>query len=88
MTAGRWVLAAAAAGGVAAMLVFGPGRAHADPGPGPGMCQFLGDRYDVYYPCTEFQPWLPFGTADNPPYGSPLPASECTGVSIHDVGCS
>jgi hypothetical protein len=72
----------------AAAAVLSAGPAHSDPGPGPGMCQFLGDKYNVWYPCNENQPWLQYGTADNPPYGSQLPASECTGISAHNVGCS
>jgi hypothetical protein len=62
--------------------------AHADPGPGPGMCQFLGAHYNVWYECDQYQPWLPYGTADNPPYGSPLPASECAPPMQHNEGCS
>jgi hypothetical protein len=63
--------------------------AHADPtGPGPGVCMFLGAHYNVYYYCDEPQPWLQYGTADNPPYGSPLPAQDCAPPNQHDVGCS
>lgn len=54
----------------------------------PGSCQFLGANYNVNYDCTAPPPWLPFGTGDNPPYGSQLPASDCTGINIHNVGCS
>lgn len=43
---------------------LGAGRAQAEP-----MCQFLGANYDVQYPCTEYQPWLPWGTGNNPPLG-------------------
>ncbi|OBC11454.1 hypothetical protein A5784_35255 [Mycobacterium sp. 852013-50091_SCH5140682] len=76
------VFGAAAIGALAAV------PAQADPGPGPGMCQYLGANYNTYYPCTEYQPWLPYGTGDNPPYGSQLPASQCTGINVHNVGCS
>lgn len=78
----------AAVFGAAAIGAICAAPAQAVPGPGPGMCQYLGANYPVYYPCDEYQPWLPYGTADNPPYGSPLPASECTGINIHNVGCS
>jgi hypothetical protein len=43
----------------------GAGRAQAD----PAMCQFLGTNYNVQYPCDQYQPWLPYGTGNNPPLG-------------------
>lgn len=54
----------------------GAAPAVASPGPGPGMCQYLGSQYPVYYPCDEYQPWLPYGTPGNPqagrePFGVP-----------------
>lgn len=62
---------------------------HADPyGPGPGMCQYLGANYNVWYPCTQYQPWLPYGTGENPPYSSQRPASDCGFPNQHNVGCS
>lgn len=70
---------------------FNPAPAHAEPGcqpfGGPGCCQFLGDNYTVYYPCTQYQPWLPYGTANNPPYGSPLPPEDCTFPNEDKFGC-
>lgn len=73
---------------VLAAALSGAAPANADPGPGPGMCQYPGDNYTTWYPCTEYQPWLPYGTADNPPYGSPLHAADCGFPHQHDVGCS
>lgn len=76
---------------LAALIIaalFGSGVAHADPGPGPGMCQYLGAKYNTWYECLEPPPWLPYGQGGNPPYGSQLPASECAGIHITDVGCS
>jgi hypothetical protein len=64
------------------------GAVDADPtGPGPGVCQFLGANYPVYYYCDRPQLWLPFGTADNPPYGSQLPAQNCEPPNQHNIGC-
>lgn len=37
--------------------------AHAD------TCTFLGQNYNVQYDCTQYQPWLPFGSGNNPPLG-------------------
>ncbi|MGV0768706.1 hypothetical protein [Mycobacterium syngnathidarum] len=82
----RMAVAIGAAAAVGAIV--GAAAAQAVPGPGPGMCQYLGTNYPVYYECTDYQPWLPYGTADNPPAGSELPAADCTGVNIHNVGCS
>lgn len=72
--------------GAAAVGAISAAPVHAEPGPGPGMCQYLGTNYPVYYDCTGYQPWLPYGTADNPPLGGGLP--DCTGVNIHNIGCS
>ncbi|OMC01753.1 hypothetical protein A5746_10890 [Mycolicibacterium conceptionense] len=76
----------AALGATAAAGAMSTAPAHAVPGPGPGMCQYLGTNYPVYYECTDYQPWLPYGTADNPPMGGGLP--DCTGVNLHNIGCS
>jgi hypothetical protein len=54
MNASRWVLAAAAVGGVAAVIVFGPGRAHADPLM-PGCLD--SSQYAWYNPCSGQAPW-------------------------------
>lgn len=58
----RRLAAAAALTVSAALLSAGP--AHAGP-----TCTFLGQNYDVQYDCLENQPWLPWGTANNPPLG-------------------
>lgn len=60
----KWFFVAATA-----VFVVTP-AAQAAPGPGPGMCQYLGTNYPIYYPCDQYQPWLPYGTYDNPPAGS------------------
>ncbi|KMV23322.1 hypothetical protein [Mycobacterium heckeshornense] len=60
-----FLLAGAASAGIASATAY----AAPDPGPGPGMCQYIGTHYPIYYPCNEFQPWLPYGTYDNPPAG-------------------
>lgn len=83
----RTRLMTVAFGAAAAVGVISAAPAQAEPGPGPGMCQYLGTNYPVYYDCTGYQPWLPYGTADNPPAGSGRPASDCTGINIHNVGC-
>lgn len=63
-------ITAGAAAAAAAAIAFGSGHAQADPGfGGPGECQFLGTNYNIYYPCDQYQPWLPYGTANNPPLG-------------------
>jgi hypothetical protein len=56
------VAVVAAAVGVAA---FSAEKANAD----PAMCQYLGQNYDVQYDCLAPQPWLPYGTGNNPPLG-------------------
>uniref|UniRef100_UPI00389B2BBF hypothetical protein n=1 Tax=Mycobacterium sp. HUMS_1102779 TaxID=3383487 RepID=UPI00389B2BBF len=71
---------------------FDPASAHAEPGcqpfGGPGCCQFLGQNYTVYYPCTQYQPWLPYGTANNPPLGGSV-AGDCSlPINAHNIGCS
>lgn len=76
---------AAVMGALAAVLAA---PAHADPGPGPGMCQYLGAHYNTWYQCTDPPDWLLYGQGGNPPYGSPLPASECAPPMQHNVGCS
>jgi hypothetical protein len=64
------LFAVAALAAVGAASALGVGAAQADPGfGGPGECQFLGTNYNVYYPCNQYQPWLPYGTANNPPLG-------------------
>lgn len=62
--------------GIAALVFAGLGfaalgaqPAQADPYGAPGECQFLGQNYNVWYPCDQYQPWLPYGTANNPPLG-------------------
>jgi hypothetical protein len=78
--------------GVAAagFAAFSAGNANADPGSGgTGECQYLGTSYNIYYPCTEYQPWLPYGTANNPPLGGvPQSPQDCSGVRMHNIGCS
>jgi hypothetical protein len=71
-------------------LIGATPAAHADPGP---MCTFLGANYDVQYPCLENQPWLPYGTAGNPPQGGsgvmPSNGEYCSlPINQHNVGCS
>jgi hypothetical protein len=45
--------------------MFSADRAQAD----PAMCTFLGQNYNVQYDCLAPQPWLPYGTGNNPPLG-------------------
>lgn len=59
----RLLLFGAALAGVA---IFGAPSAPADPDP---TCTFLGQNYNVQYPCLQYQPWLPYGTGNNPPLG-------------------
>ncbi|ORV92716.1 hypothetical protein AWC11_07620 [Mycobacterium interjectum] len=60
----RLLAVAALVAGISA-AVLGAGPAQAD----PAMCQFLGSNYDVQYDCLAPQPWLPYGTGNNPPLG-------------------
>ncbi|WP_088294985.1 hypothetical protein [Mycobacterium avium] len=60
----RLLAAAAAACALGAAAVAGASAAHAGP-----TCQFLGQNYNVDYDCLAPQPWLPYGTANNPPLG-------------------
>lgn len=55
--------ALAVAGVGAALGVAGPAQAD------PGTCTFLGQNYNVQYQCDQYQPWLPYGTGNNPPLG-------------------
>lgn len=80
----RRLLAAGMTAAAIGSSPLGGGHAQADPyGPGPGMCQYLGAYHNVWYPCD--QPYYP--DAGNPPYGSPLPPQDCTGIRSHNVGC-
>lgn len=68
----RLLISAAAAAAVTGAALGFAAQASADDdpySPGPGKCQFLGTNYNVYYPCDQYQPWLPYGTANNPPLG-------------------
>lgn len=51
-------------GAIGAAAVVAAGSAHADP-----TCTFLGQNYNVTYDCLAPQPWLPYGTGNNPPLG-------------------
>lgn len=84
----------ATAGIAAASFAFAAlaaAEAQADPnGPGPGMCQFLGQNYPVWYPCDQYQPWLPYGTANNPPLGGSavMPGGDGPTVNGREPGWS
>ena len=82
---GAAVFAVMAAGTV---IGIGAATAHADPYGGPGQCQYLGTNYNVYYPSAQYQPWLPYGTANNPPLGA-MPPGSCTDpFNAHNMACS
>lgn len=62
---------------------FAP-AAHADP-----TCQYLGTNYPVKYDCLQNQPWLPYGTYDNPPNTGAYPGTNCSlPMNQHNQGCS
>lgn len=75
------LLAAAvlAAAGLAA-AVFAAQPAHADP-----TCTFLGQNYDVQYDCLAPQPWLPYGTGNNPPLGGSAVTPGGNGPTVNGV---
>jgi hypothetical protein len=52
------------AGAAVCALISATPAAHADP-----TCTFLGQNYNVQYDCLAPQPWLPYGTGNNPPLG-------------------
>jgi hypothetical protein len=73
-------ITAAAVGG----SVLGAAPAKADPWGHPRECQFLGQNYNIWYPCDQYQPWLPYGTAHNPPLGGSavVPGGDGPGVLV------
>jgi hypothetical protein len=80
----RALLSAAAAVMASVLSGFGVDVAVAHAGP---QCQFLGKNYNVWYPCDQYQPWLPYGTANNPPLSGP-PLGDCSDpMKQHNQAC-
>lgn len=78
-----------AAVGIAAagfgFAAFSVGKANADP-----TCTFLGQSYNITYDCNQYQPWMPFGTANNPPLGGSAitPGGDGPIINGHEPGWS
>lgn len=68
------------AGALGAATVAAASSAHADP-----TCQFLGQNYNVYYDCLAPQPWLPYGTGNNPPLGGSAVTRGGDGPTVNGV---
>lgn len=76
--------AALAFAGIGATLTFAAAPAHA-----ATSCQYLGQNYPVQYDCTQNQPWLPYGTYDNPPLSGPYAGTDCSlPMNQHNMGCT
>lgn len=74
---------------VFAMVAFGAEMIALPMPTAHASCQYLGTNYPVQYDCTQNQPWLPYGTYDNPPNTGPYPGTNCSlPMNQHNMGCS